>query len=119
MDEPFTMTPPAAPEQTPLQRFLDGADDVDLGELRREIGDVITMGQALRVAYDECANMLARWAEQAGRLHEGLFGGWHPDPFVRGAMHGEGYAWLRAHTVLVTAWNALRMREVAGVKRGE
>lgn len=116
MEDPFTLSAPAD-DRTPLQRFLDGADDIDLGDLRREIADVLTLSQALRLAYVGGVDLLAAWSKQAGGLAEGLFGSWHPDPFVRGMLHGEGYAWSRCQHVLITAVNALKMREAAEVKR--
>lgn len=115
MDQPFSLTD-KPDDRTPLQRFLDGCDDIDLSDLRIEINRHVIAAQALREAYNGGANLALAMSRQAGELAGGLFGAWHPDPFVRGMLHGEGYAWSRCQAALETMWNALKTKEHAEVK---
>lgn len=100
---------------SPLQDFLDGADleTLDRAAMRAEIVAVLNTLRLAADEHDAACDLVANLAKQAGKLADDLFGGYHPDDFVRGMMHGEGYGWMRAQLALSHVGNALRMAEHA------
>jgi len=114
--DPSPLAAPSEPaEPSPLQAFLDGMDPMYLDEERMRAEVIALLNEARLAAdnHDAACDMLAHWAKQAQANADALFGGWDPDPFVRGMMHGEGYAWMRAQGALSHIGNAMRMAEHA------
>lgn len=104
--------PEAAPVLDPgdFERFLRGDPDVDPEEVRHFARVTVRGAQRLGNAYDEAADMAGLFAKQWSELGGGLFGEWHPDPFVRGVLHGEGYCAARASSAFSLLGNAMRAR---------
>ena len=92
------------------ERFMNGEDDVDMGEVRHFLRASVGSTMRLANAYDEAANLAGALSTQWHQLSSGLFGEWHPDPFVRGVLHGEGAAAGRAASSLGLIANAMRLR---------